>query len=130
MRALTRKFKKKNKYGAKKAIADGVTFDSTGERDYYLVLKHREKLGLIRDIELQPKVYLTKAKILMKVDFKVFNIEKNRVEYREFKGKELSSYKLRKRLWRHYGDGVLIEIKKIGRNFAVTDEVETLSSEL
>lgn len=47
--------KKKNKYNAIKTIVDGITFDSIGESRRYMFLKNSEKLGFIKNLELQPK---------------------------------------------------------------------------
>lgn len=116
-------YRKKHKFGAIATEVDGIKFPSKMEAEYYQLLKHQEKLGLVKIIELQPKVYLTDAKILLKPDFLVFNITKDRYEYRETKGLKLPTYNLKKRLWKKYGPGILIEIMKKGRNFMVTDEV-------
>lgn len=53
------KEKKPSKYHSRKALyvdpvsGEEITFDSEKERDYYLLLKIREKKGEIRDIERQ-----------------------------------------------------------------------------
>lgn len=46
--------KGKNKYGAKKTEVDGHVFDSKAEALRYSVLKIRQDLGQIKDLELQP----------------------------------------------------------------------------
>lgn len=60
-----------NKYGNKKAMADGFTFDSLVERNYYWYLKEREEKGEISNLRLQvpyeivppvKKTYLKKFK--------------------------------------------------------------------
>ena len=43
-----------SKYSSRKAAADGITFDSTVERDRYLHLKRLERVGYISGLELQP----------------------------------------------------------------------------
>jgi len=43
-----------SKYSSRKALADGVTFDSTVERDRYLHLKLLERVGDIAGLETQP----------------------------------------------------------------------------
>lgn len=48
-------FKRPNKYGAKKTVVDGITFDSQAEARRYGSLKMLEKLGRISGLELQPK---------------------------------------------------------------------------
>lgn len=44
---------RKSKYGAKKVVIDGITFDSTKEGGRYLELKMLERAGLITELELQ-----------------------------------------------------------------------------
>lgn len=44
-----------HKYGAKKAVVDGVTFHSQAEARRYRELKLLEKAGAIWELELQPK---------------------------------------------------------------------------
>lgn len=46
--------KKANKYHNRKAIHDGITFDSTKERDRYIFLKKAQEAGLISGLTLQP----------------------------------------------------------------------------
>lgn len=43
----------KNKYGAKKVVFDGITFDSKKEGLYYLKLKDMERCGEIENLRLQ-----------------------------------------------------------------------------
>lgn len=45
----------RQKYGARKKVVDGFTFDSTKEANYYQELRHRELLGEIKELERQPK---------------------------------------------------------------------------
>lgn len=42
-----------NKYGNKKVVADGITFDSIRERNYYYFLKEKESKGEISNLRLQ-----------------------------------------------------------------------------
>lgn len=44
---------KYNKYGAKKVVFDGITFDSKKEGLYYLKLKDMERCGEIHNLRLQ-----------------------------------------------------------------------------
>ncbi|NIT04066.1 DUF1064 domain-containing protein, partial [Candidatus Saccharibacteria bacterium] len=53
---------KRHKYNAKATWVDGIRFDSRAEAEFYQLFKADIK-------ELQCKVYLTKARILMKPDF-------------------------------------------------------------
>lgn len=47
--------KRKNKYGAKRTIAHGISFDSKAEADRYCELRLLERSGEITNLELQPK---------------------------------------------------------------------------
>lgn len=49
---------KRNKYGAKKQIVDGITFDSKREAQVYGELKLREKAGEIRALDVHPQYNL------------------------------------------------------------------------
>lgn len=100
---------KRNKYNAVKTVVDGIKFDSKMEAKYYEKLK----ADGVKILDTQPKVYLTKARILYKVDFL---IEEDGVPvWVEVKGQALPVFKLKKRLWKHYGPGKLIIVyaKKI-----------------
>lgn len=52
------KVEQKRKYGNKKVVYDGITFDSKKEKDRYVYLKDCERLGLITDLEIHPKFIL------------------------------------------------------------------------
>lgn len=47
-----------NKYKSKKAMVNGILFDSKKEASRYIYLKQQEKAGLISDLELQKKFVL------------------------------------------------------------------------
>lgn len=47
-----------NKYRNIKVKYDGVLFDSKKERDYYIILKHKQKKGEIKGFEIQVKFQL------------------------------------------------------------------------
>ena len=49
---------RKSKYGAKKAIVDGVTFDSIKEAKRYQELKRMQNEGIISDLKTQVKFIL------------------------------------------------------------------------
>ena len=46
-------FKSRSKYGAKKTVLDGITFDSKWESERYGQLKAMERGGLVTELELQ-----------------------------------------------------------------------------
>lgn len=52
----------RQKYGNKKVEYDGILFDSTKEKNRYIVLKQAESSGLISDLTLQPRWELLPAK--------------------------------------------------------------------
>ena len=49
---------RRNKFGARKTVVGGITFDSKREAEYYAELKLREKAGEVHEIELQPEFRL------------------------------------------------------------------------
>jgi hypothetical protein len=105
-----RKFTKKNKYSNKKTEADGIKFDSKAEALFYRELLFRKKIGEIKTLELQPKIYLSKAKILYKPDF--FVIQSSGKEYFvDVKGFKTPVFNIKARLWQSYMDRPLIIIK-------------------
>ena len=113
-------FYKKNKYNNKKTIINGIKFDSLAEADYYLYLKSSS----IEIIEMQPKVYLTEAKILYKPDFLIK--ENGKLIYIDVKGVVTPVFAIKRRLWHRYGQGLLREIKKVGKNFIISKETLTV----
>lgn len=50
--------KKANKYGAKRTVLDGITFDSKAEADRYAALKQMQDAGLISHLVCQPSFKL------------------------------------------------------------------------
>jgi predicted nuclease of restriction endonuclease-like RecB superfamily len=117
-------FRQPSKYKNTKTRIDGITFDSKAEAEFYCELKFRLKTigkNSIQNLILQPKVYLTQAKILYKPDFRYE--ENGEVIYVDVKGYETDVFKIKKRLWKHYGVGTLRIIKKIKGNFETTEEV-------
>lgn len=56
-----RKFKGVNKYHAKKAVVDGVVFDSMKEAERYTLLKKKAEIGQISSLQRQVKFTLIPA---------------------------------------------------------------------
>ncbi len=119
----------KSKYRNKKTVVDGVKFDSIAESEYYLILKHQELLGTTKLIELQPKIYLTRAKILYKPDFYVQNLETGDCFYIDVKGFSTPVFNIKARLWKAYASLPLHIIKKVGRNFKTEKIIEGVASD-
>lgn len=107
-----------HKYGAKKTEIDGIKFDSKAEAEFYLYLKKSETIKIV---EMQPKIYLTKARILYKPDFLVKDHEGD--YYIDVKGMETPVFKIKKRLWKAYIDMPLHIIKKSGKKFKTVEVV-------
>jgi len=95
--------KKRSKYRAVRTNG----FDSKLEAKRAGQLAMREKCGLISNLELQPKVYLTDAKILYKPDFKYAEAGGREV-WEDVKGYRTPVFNLKARLWKHYGPGPLL----------------------
>ncbi len=98
---------KTEKYNRKKAKLNGITFDSTKERDYYaelLLLKHA---GKIKKIELQPQFLLQPAfvnsqgkkerAIIYKADFKV-TYSDGHIEIVDTKGFKMRDYRIKRKM--------------------------------
>ena len=73
------------------------------EAGLYLLLKAEMKAGVIENIEFQPKVDLTEAKIRLRPDFLV-TFDTGEKAYFEAKGVETDAWKLKLKLYRFYGD--------------------------
>lgn len=108
-----------SKYKAIKTVVDGIKFDSKAEASYYVHLLNLQKIGDLKIISLQPKVYLTDARILYKPDFLIE--EDDKLVYIDIKGFITPVFAIKKRLWVHYGQGTLRLIK----NYKTIDEVVT-----
>ena len=119
-----RGWKRKSKYGASKVEIDGHKFDSQAEAEYYGILKGMQSGGLLRIIELQPKVYMTDARILYKPDF-LIEIDGEK-KYVDVKGMKTPVFQIKARLWRHYGEGILQIVEKTRGGFKIKKEIETI----
>lgn len=107
--------KKPNKYGAKKTIVDGITFDSKREAAYYGELKIREKLGEVSAVELQRpfKLLGPKGELLCtyKCDFAFWDHIVDRFRVIDVKGIETRDFKIKKRMMRAM-NGIEVEVVK------------------
>ena len=98
---------KENKYHNKKVVYDGIKFDSKKEGNYYLTLKYLEKVGIIKDLELQKEYILidkftlngkTYRKTSYFADFTYFNTKDNKIHIVDTKGVRTDVYKLKKKI--------------------------------
>lgn len=103
---LGEQLEKQNKYKNKKAIYDGITFDSIKEKNRYVALKQMEKLGIIKNLQLQVKFELqpsfkyngeTIRSINYIADFTYYQDGKYIVE--DVKGIRTKEYKIKKKLF-------------------------------
>lgn len=107
-----------NKFNNTKEKAYGYSFDSKFERAVFEYLMTLQKSGVIKNLMHHPgTVYLTDSKIGYRPDFSWFNIELNREEWGEAKGMETEVYRIKKKLWKNYGPGVLIIYKGNAKRF-------------
>lgn len=96
-----------NKFKNVKVKYLGYSFGSKLEASVYSDLLNRAKTGEIEVLQLQPSVYLTEAKILYKPDFKALYKATGEIVYIEAKGIETAVWRIKKRLWKHYGPAPL-----------------------
>lgn len=95
-----------NKFNSRKVNLDGYSFASKLEAAVYGMLKIREIQSQIKILQVQCHIYLTDARILYIADFKCEGPDK--VEfYVEAKGFETDVWRIKRRLWKHYGPGKL-----------------------
>ena len=90
---------KRSKYGAKKTVVDGITFDSQAEATRYGVLKIVQASGLITDLRLQVPYQITvngKKVCRYVADFVYSENGKEVVE--DVKGMRTPLYNLKKKL--------------------------------
>ncbi|WP_144495877.1 DUF1064 domain-containing protein [Bacillus pumilus] len=96
-----------NKYGARKTIVDGITFDSKAEAKYYQQLKWLKQAKQIKDFSLQPRFELqetfkkhdkTFRKIEYIADFEVTNLDGSK-EVIDIKGMETKEFAIKRKLY-------------------------------
>ena len=107
----------KSKYNNSKVTYQGLTFDSKKEFEYYLILKDKEKRGLVFNLkrqvplEIQPaftdKSGVKHRAITYKADFVYTDRVSGKVKYIDVKGFRTEVYKLKKKLLAY--KGIIIE---------------------
>ena len=113
------KFKKSSKFGAKKTMVDGITFDSKWESERYGQLKAMERGGIVTDLELQVKydIVINDIKICKYIADFVYKEESSDGKIREIvedaKGFETPEFKLKKKLMKAvHGIDIYLSKKK------------------
>lgn len=101
------KQRSRSKYGNKKTIVNGITFDSEMEARYYQQLVCLKQGKAIKDFKLQPRFVLLDAfekdgvkyrKIEYVADFEVHNLD-GTIEIIDVKGKETKEFLIKKKLF-------------------------------
>ena len=113
----------RHKYKAVKTMVDGTSFSSKLEANVYTYLKQLERAGEVKILDLQPKIYLSKADILFKPDFKIFDKAINKEVYIEAKGVETAVYKIKLRLFKHYASSPLRVYKQSNTLIYMSEEI-------
>ncbi|KQV31125.1 DUF1064 domain-containing protein [Rhizobium sp. Root1204] len=111
-----KKTKRGNKYNAKRVLHDGYCFDSIAERDHYIDLKVRERLGEISEIDRQHPYELWVNGLMVciyKADFRYWDHRTKRRHVIDVKGVETDVFKLKRKLMRACY-GIEIEVVKNG----------------
>jgi hypothetical protein len=105
--------KRKNKYNAIKSTVDNITFDSKIESTRYIVLKDREKKGLISCLNLQKKFPLNVNGLhigFYVADFYYFCNQTKQFIIEDVKGHKTQVYQIKKKLMKACHN---IDIKEI-----------------
>lgn len=97
----------KEKYGNQKTRNGKYLMDSRAESGLYSHLQMLERMGIVRDIVVKPRVYLTAAEILYIPDFGATECATDVFWHHEMKGFETDVWKIKKRLYLHYGPAPL-----------------------
>lgn len=104
---------KKSKFKNVKVIIDGIKFDSKLESEFYVYIKNREDIELVRcqpTVTLQAKEGKTRA-ITYKPDFEI--VINNRTVFVDAKGIETPVFKLKMNLYKRTNSPPLIIAKSI-----------------
>ncbi len=86
---------------------DGHRFASKLEAAVYLHLKNRALHGEIELLKTQVRVKLTEANIVYIPDFMCRDLKTNEIFFVEAKGFQTPDWKIKKKLWAHYGPAPL-----------------------
>jgi hypothetical protein len=101
--------------------ADGRTFGSKAEKDYWLELKLGRVNGIYWDVLCQPKVNLVEGYSVV-WDFLVVPVG-DPPFYVDVKGVETTMFKRHKKMWQAHGWLDLHVVKRSGRKFKTTEVV-------
>jgi hypothetical protein len=105
--------KKRRKYGNQPLVVDGTKFDSKKEAKRYVVLRQRERLGEIEDLELQPRYPIEVAGVHICsyiADFSYLDRQTGERVTEDVKGVRTAAYRLKKKLLRAVYGVEIVEI--------------------
>lgn len=102
---------------------DGFTFDSKLEGALYVQLKLLVRAGMFSELKVKPNVHLTLSKILMIPDFSVLDLQAQELIFCEAKGLETDVWRIKRRLWKHYGPGRLRVYKGSYKKLYLHEEI-------
>lgn len=125
---------RKAKYGNKKVVHDGITFDSALEAKYYDYLKTLQAQGIVASFELQPRFVLLPKfekngkkyrEIGYNADFTVRYAD-GHTEVVDIKGMVTQQFELRKKLfeYRYPHELKLLTYSKIDGGWITHDELK------
>ena len=106
---------RRNKYGNKRTVVDGVSFHSKKEADRYIELRMLERIGHIEKLELQPRFKLIVNEKLICTyiaDFR-YHVPGKKVSgtvIEDVKGHKNPEYKLKKKLFEALYSQEIVEI--------------------
>lgn len=103
--------RRRNKYGARRTVKDGIAFDSGKEATMYQELKLLQAAGEIKDLKLQPEFVLqakfkdAKGKNVREVkyiaDFSFYDRKQKRPRVIDCKGYETQVYRIKKKVFNY-----------------------------
>jgi hypothetical protein len=100
----------RSKYGAKKTVVDGITFDSMAEAARYGALRIVQAAGLIKDLRLQvPYVIVVNGKKICRYVADFVYIENGKEVVEDVKGMKTPVYNLKKKLMEAVFGVVILE---------------------
>lgn len=103
---------------------DGRSFASKLEASLYDELMFREIAGDISNIRCQVHVELTEAKVKMIPDFLYFCHKRQMDIYAEAKGFETPEYRIKIRLWKFYGPGIIEIYRGTHKNIKLVETIQ------
>lgn len=104
---------KRSKYGNRRTIVDGITFDSAREAQRYGELKLLQRVGVVEDLQLQKRYALHVNGILIGTyvaDFAYRSTRDDAFVVEDAKGVRTRDYKLKKKLMKAIYGVDIVEI--------------------